>query len=76
MPRIVDGDRYTAAMMAVSVPLCAFSLVALAILGLRPPYSIIDLWLMVVLCAWVLGIGLSMVINSGRFDVGFYAGRL
>jgi len=76
LPRIVDGDRYTAAMMAVSVLLCAFSLVALAILGLRPPYSIIDLWLMVVLCAWVLGIGLSMVINSGRFDLGFYAGRL
>ena len=76
LPRIIDGDRYTTAMMAVSVLLCAFSLVALAILGLRPPYSIIDLWLMVVLCAWVLGIGLSMVINSGRFDLGFYAGRL
>jgi signal transduction histidine kinase/CheY-like chemotaxis protein len=76
LPRIVDGDRYTTAMVVVSVLLCAFSLVALAILGLRPPYSIIDLWLMVVLCAWVLGIGLSMVINSGRFDVGFYAGRL
>jgi signal transduction histidine kinase len=75
-PRIVDGDRYTTAMMAVSVLLCAFSLVALAVLGLRPPYSIIDLWLMVVLCAWVLGIALSMVINSGRFDLGFYAGRL
>jgi signal transduction histidine kinase len=76
LPRIIDGDRYTTAMMAVSVLLCAFSLVALAILGLRPPYSIIDLWLMVVLCAWVLGIGLSMVINGGRFDIGFYAGRL
>jgi signal transduction histidine kinase/CheY-like chemotaxis protein len=42
----------------------------------KPGQLQIDLWLMVVLCAWVLGIGLSMVINSGRFDVGFYAGRL
>ena len=76
LPRIVDGDRYTSAMMAVSVLLCASSLVALAILGLRPPYSIIDLWLMVVLCAWVLGMVLSMVINNGRFDLGSYAGRI
>jgi signal transduction histidine kinase len=76
LPLIIDGDRYTAAMMAVSILLCASSLIAVAILGLRPPYSIIDLWLMVVLCAWGLGIVLSMVINSGRFDLGFYAGRL
>jgi signal transduction histidine kinase/CheY-like chemotaxis protein len=76
LPRIVVGDGYTTTMMAVSVPLCVFSLVALAILAWRPPYSILDLWLMVVLCAWVMGIALSMVINTGRFDLGFYAGRL
>jgi signal transduction histidine kinase len=76
LPRIVDGDRYTTTMIAVSVLLCAFSLIALALLGSRPPYSVIDLWLMVVLCAWVLGIALGTVINSGRFDLGFYAGRL
>jgi signal transduction histidine kinase len=76
LPRIVDGNGYTTAMMAVSVPVLAFGLVALAILVSRPPYSILDLWLMVVLCAWVFGIALSMVINTGRFDIGFYAGRL
>src|SRR5262249_37791554 len=74
LPRIVDRDSYTTAMMAVSVSLCLFSLVALAIVGSRRPYSILDLWLMVVLCAWVFGIALSMVINTGRFDVGFYVG--
>jgi hypothetical protein len=42
LPRIVDGDGYTTTMMAVSVPLCVFSLVALAILAWRLPirYSI------------------------------------
>jgi signal transduction histidine kinase/CheY-like chemotaxis protein len=76
LPRIVDGEGYTTAMMAVSVPVWLFSLVALAILGSRPPYSILDLWLMVVLCAWVFGIALSPVLNAGPFDIGFYAGRL
>jgi signal transduction histidine kinase len=76
LPRIMYGDAYTTAMMAVSVPVWVLSLLALAILGSRPPYSILDLWLIVVLCAWVFGIALSTVINTGRFDIGFYAGRL
>jgi len=77
LPRIVGDDGYTTSMMAVSIPVWLFSLVALAIfLGSRPPYSILDLWLMVVLCAWVFGIALSTIINAGPFDIGFYAGRL
>jgi signal transduction histidine kinase len=76
LPRIMDGDGYTTTMMAVSASATLLSLVALAILGSRPPYSILDLWLMVVLCAWVFGLALSTVINTGRFDIGFYAGRL
>jgi PAS domain S-box-containing protein len=31
---------------------------------------------MVVLCAWIFEVGLSAVFNAGRFDLGFYAGRL
>jgi signal transduction histidine kinase/CheY-like chemotaxis protein len=73
---IVDDDGYTTAMFAVSVPVWLLSLVALAVLGSRPPYSILDVWLMVVVFAWVLSIGLSMVVNTGRFDIGFYAGHL
>src|SRR6185312_7683443 len=34
------------------------------------------LWLMVVMCAWIFDIALSAVLNGGRFDLGFYAGRL
>jgi signal transduction histidine kinase/CheY-like chemotaxis protein len=76
LPQIVNGDAFTTMMMTVSVLVWLLSLVALAILGSRPPYSILDLWLMVVLCAWVFGIALSTVINTGRFDIGFYAGRV
>src|SRR5438477_10012686 len=31
---------------------------------------------MVVLCAWVFDIGLAAVFNAGRYDLGFYAGRI
>jgi two-component system sensor kinase FixL len=31
---------------------------------------------MVVLCAWLCDIALSAVFNAGRFDLGFYVGRL
>jgi signal transduction histidine kinase/CheY-like chemotaxis protein len=76
LPEIVNGDSYTTWMMAVRVPVLLLSLVALVILGSRPPYSILDLWLMVVLCALVFGVALSAVTNTGRFDIGFYAGCL
>ncbi len=76
LPPIMLGDGYTIAMVAVNVPVFLLCLAAVAVLGSRPPYSILDLWLMVVLCAWMLDVALSMVINAGRFDIGFYAGRL
>jgi signal transduction histidine kinase len=76
LPEIVNGDSYTTLMTAVRVPVLLLSLVALVILGSRPPYSILDLWLMVVLCALVFGVALSAVTNTGRFDIGFYAGCL
>jgi signal transduction histidine kinase len=76
LPRIMQGDGYTTAMVAVNAPVWLLSLVALAILGSRLPYSILDLWLMVVVCAWMFDVALSTVLNAGRFDLGFYAGRL
>jgi light-regulated signal transduction histidine kinase (bacteriophytochrome) len=42
----------------------------------RRPYSVMDLWLAVVLFAWVFDVGLAAVFNGGRFDLGFYAGRV
>jgi diguanylate cyclase (GGDEF)-like protein len=37
---------------------------------------LLDLWLIVVMCAWLFDIALSAVFNGGRYDVGFYAGRI
>src|SRR5207244_7606033 len=42
----------------------------------RRPRSVLDLWLMVVMCAWLFDIALAGVLNAGRFDLGFYTGRI
>jgi signal transduction histidine kinase/ActR/RegA family two-component response regulator len=38
--------------------------------------AVLDLWLMVVMTAWVFDIALSAMLNERRFDLGFYVGRV
>ncbi len=76
LPRIMQGDRYTPVMIFVVAAVWSLNLVALCTMFVRRPHSILDLWLMVVLFAWLCEIALSTVFNAGRFDLGFYAGRL
>jgi diguanylate cyclase (GGDEF)-like protein len=52
------------------------NLLALYALSRRRPYSMLDLWLIVTMCAWLFDIALSAVLNAGRYDLGFYAGRI
>jgi signal transduction histidine kinase len=76
LPQLVAGDGYTGVGLATHATVCLLSVAALAVLGLLSRYSILDLWLMVVVCAWIFAVVLGMVVNTGGFDVGFYAGRL
>jgi diguanylate cyclase (GGDEF)-like protein len=52
------------------------SLVALIALWRRRPRTVIDVWLMVVMCVWLCDVGLSAILNTGRYDFGWYAGRV
>jgi PAS domain S-box-containing protein len=72
----MQGNSYTPAMLVVVSSVWLMSLVALCEIGRRSPLSTIDLWLLVTMCAWIFDIALSAVLNGGRFDLGFYAGRL
>ncbi|HEY5827410.1 MAG: MASE4 domain-containing protein [Hyphomicrobiaceae bacterium] len=76
LPPIMQGNSYSPAMIVVVGATWALSFVALIALWMRKPHTMIDLWLMVVMCAWIFDIGLSAVFNAGRFDLGFYAGRV
>lgn len=76
LPPIMAGSHYTPAMKFVVTSVWGCSLLALVVLWRSRPHSVLDLWLMVVLCAWLLDIALAAVLNAGRFDLGFYAGRI
>ncbi len=76
LPTLLSGGRYTATMIVVVCTIWFFSLAALTVLFFRTPHSAIDVWLMVVLCAWLFDIALSAIVNVARFDLGFYAGRI
>ncbi|MBI2308842.1 MAG: response regulator [Rhodocyclales bacterium] len=76
LPGIMIGNRYTPSMIVVVSSVWVFSLLALLALWRLRSRSVLDLWLMVVACAWLFDIALSAVLNGGRFDFGFYAGRI
>jgi two-component system, sensor histidine kinase and response regulator len=76
LPPIMVGNGYTTAMQFVTGSVWALTAAALLVLVLRRPYTVLDLWLIVVMIAWLADIGLSAVFNAGRFDLGFYGGRL
>src|SRR5207245_6131579 len=76
LPSIMQGNHYTPAMIFVVSSVWVLTLLALSVLWRRRPHSVLDLWLMVVMCAWLFDIALAAVLNAGRFDLGFYAGRI
>jgi PAS domain S-box-containing protein len=76
LPVIMAGNHYTSILIVVVGATWALSFVGIAVLWMQRPHTVLDVWLMVVLCAWVFDVALSAVLNAGRFDLGFYAGRL
>lgn len=75
LPQIMAGNFYTAAMKFVVGSVWMLTAAALLALILNRPYSVLDLWLTVVMVAWLGDVALSAVFNAGRFDLGFYLGR-
>jgi len=76
LPAIMVGNHYSPAMLAVVSSVWLLSMLALLALWQRRMRSVLDLWLVVVMGAWLSDIALSAVFNAGRFDLGFYAGRI
>ncbi len=76
LPALLSAGRYTVTMIVVVCAVWFFSLAALTVLYFRTPHSVIDVWLMIVLCAWLFDVALSAIVDVARFDLGFYAGRI
>ncbi len=76
LPVLLRDGRYTPTMIGVVSFVWSLSFAALVSLWFRRPHTVIDIWLMVVMCAWLFDIALSAIVNVERFDLGFYAGRM
>jgi PAS domain S-box-containing protein len=76
LPVLLSEGQYTAAMIGVVTAIWSLSLAALVTFWFRRPLSVMDVWLMVVLCSWLFDIALSAIVNVARYDLGFYLGRL
>jgi PAS domain S-box-containing protein len=76
LPALVINGRETPIETVVTSSICCLTLAALLTLWRRRQRSVLDLWLMVALCAWLFEVSLSAILNAGRFDLGFYAGRV
>lgn len=76
LPSLMVADHYTPVMLSVVGSTWCLSLLALVVLWCCGARSLLDLWLMVVMWVWVVDVALSAMLNSGRFDVGFYVGRI
>ena len=75
LPAIMQGNRYTGVMKFVVAAVRSLNALALLVLWRRRSHSVLDLWIMVACCAWLLDIALAVSLNAGLFDLGFYAGR-
>lgn len=76
VPTFIEGNRTTA---VGHLALCGVWLLSAAALGLlwrRPPHTVLDLWLLVVMCVWLFDIALAALLNTGRYDLGWYVGRI
>ncbi|MEJ6023120.1 sensor histidine kinase [Ramlibacter sp. PS4R-6] len=76
LPPIMAGNTDAPGKIVVAVITWVLGLLALAAIWRRPPHTVLDLWLMVVLCVWSAETALASVLNGGRFDLGWYSGRI
>ncbi len=76
LPAIMAGNSDLPAKYVVATGTCLMCAIAAVALWRRPSQSKLDLWLMVVMVAWVFDVALAAVFNAGRFSLGFYAGRI
>jgi PAS domain S-box-containing protein len=76
LPTLLGGQGYTPALYGAGLTVWCVNLAALAVLWFRRQHSILDLWLLVALGALLLDIAASALLNAGRYDLGFYVGRI
>ena len=76
LPPMLDGAGFTSWQRVVNLIDIMLVVVAFVLLSGRSRHSLLNLWLLVVMGYWFCDITLSSFLNGGRYDLGFYAGRI
>ncbi len=76
LPSLMRANQSLPAQFIVIHCVWLLSAIAAAVLWWRKPHSTLDIWLMVVMAIWFFDVALSAAFNAGRWDVGFFAGRI
>jgi NADH:ubiquinone oxidoreductase subunit K len=74
LPPLMSGPHKVPLQNIVAVGLCLLAMIALCCTIARR--TVLDLWLSLAMYAWACDVMLSAVFNVGRFDFGWYAGRI
>jgi diguanylate cyclase (GGDEF)-like protein len=75
LPALVMDDRYTAADRPLALAIAVVTVAAAAGLFTRRPRSVLDLWLLVGMVAWLADAVLTAVCH-GRYELSWYAARV
>ena len=76
LPPMLTANQYTSTFNVGRYGQWVVTALAAVYLAWARPHSVLDRWLLVALCAWFIEIGLVGIFNNGRYDLGFYAGRI
>jgi signal transduction histidine kinase/ActR/RegA family two-component response regulator len=84
LPLLLVSANYTPIYRVIVTADCLLSLAALVAVWNPRRFrhtpsrklSVLDLWLIVVMAAWICDIAMSAMLNERRFDLGFYVGRV
>ncbi|HET7886998.1 MAG TPA: MASE4 domain-containing protein, partial [Bradyrhizobium sp.] len=76
LPVLLTEKGYGPAIFKAGLVVWGINFAALVLLWQRRPHSVLDIWIMVVVYAWLLDVSSSALLNQGRFDFGFYIGRV
>lgn len=76
IPTFLNGHRTTTIGRSFLFGVWLLSLGALLSVWRRKPHTLLDVWILVVMSVWLLDIALAALLNSGRYDLGWYVGRL
>jgi PAS domain S-box-containing protein len=77
LPILIENGDFSRLISTGTSPailvLCSLALLAL---WRQRQRTVLDVWLMVVMCVWLFDVTLSAVISSARYDLGWYVGRI